>query len=63
MFRRSEHTPDIARSAVAVGATVLWLQIGVVYWEAAQIAHAGGLGVVMDRCTAIELRGWRIGDP
>ena len=62
VFRRSEHTPDIARSAVAVGAKVLWLQLGVVSWEAAEIAHGGGLGVVMDRCTAIELRGWRVGD-
>ena len=32
----------------------LWLQLGVVNWEAARIAHDGGLGVVMDRCTAIE---------
>jgi predicted CoA-binding protein len=63
VFRRSEYTPDIARSAVAVGARVLWLQLGVVSWEAADIAHTGGLGVVMDRCTAIELRGWRVGDP
>ncbi len=56
VFRRAEHTPDVARSAVAVGARVLWLQLGVVSWEAAQIAHEAGLGVVMDRCTAIELR-------
>ena len=42
--------------AVAVGAKVLWLQLGVVSWEAARIAHEGGLDVVMDRCTAIELR-------
>lgn len=63
VFRRSEFTPDVARSAVTVGARVLWLQLGVVSWEAAEIAHAGGLEVVMDRCTAIELGGWRIGDP
>ncbi len=56
VFRRPEHAPDIARSAVAIGARVLWLQLGVVSWEAAEIAHAAGLGVVMDRCTAIELR-------
>jgi predicted CoA-binding protein len=56
VFRRSEHTPEIARSAVATGARVLWLQLGVVSWEAARIAHGGGLAVVMDRCTAIELR-------
>ena len=51
VFRRPEHTPDIARSAVATGAGALWLQLGVVNWEAAQIAHAAGLPVVMDRCT------------
>jgi len=56
VFRRPEHTPDIARSAVATGAKSLWLQLGVVNWEAAQIAHDGGLAVVMDRCTAIEHR-------
>jgi predicted CoA-binding protein len=56
VFRRPEHTPAIARSAVAVGAKSLWLQLGVVNWEAAQIAHDGGLEVVMDRCTAIEER-------
>lgn len=56
VFRRSEHTPAIARSAVAVGARVLWLQLGVVSWEAARIAADGGLEVVMDRCTAIDLR-------
>jgi predicted CoA-binding protein len=56
VFRRPEYTPDIARSAVAVGARSLWLQLGVVNWEAAQIAHDGGLDVVMDRCTAIEQR-------
>jgi uncharacterized protein len=56
VFRRPEHTPDIARSAVATGAGALWLQLGVVNWEAAQIAHDAGLPVVMDRCTAIEHR-------
>ena len=56
VFRRPEHTPDIARSAIATGAGALWLQLGVVNWEAAQIAHDAGLAVVMDRCTAIEHR-------
>jgi len=63
VFRRAEHAPDVARSAVAVGARVLWLQLGVVDWEAARIAFAAGLAVVMDRCTAIELRGMHAGDP
>ena len=63
VFRRAKHTPDVARSAVVVRARVLWLQLGVVSWEAAAIAHEAGLGVVMDRCTAIELRGMRAGEP
>jgi predicted CoA-binding protein len=56
VFRRSEAVVDVARSAVATGAKALWLQLGVVNWEAARIADAGGLLVVMDRCTAIEHR-------
>ena len=56
VFRRPEHAPGIARSAVAIGARALWLQLGVVNWEAARIAHEGGVDVVMDRCTAIDVR-------
>jgi predicted CoA-binding protein len=56
VFRRPSVTPEVARAAVTVGAKVLWLQLGVVSWDAARIAHDGGLDVVMDRCTAIELR-------
>jgi len=56
VFRRPEFTEEIAREAVAVGARALWLQLGVINWESARIAADGGLAVVMDRCTAIELR-------
>ncbi len=56
VFRRSELTQSIAREAVALGARALWLQLGVVNWESARIAAVGGLAVVMDRCTAVELR-------
>ncbi len=56
VFRRPELTEEIAREAVAIGAKALWLQLGVVNWETARIAADGGLAVVMDRCTAIELR-------
>jgi predicted CoA-binding protein len=59
VFRRPELTEEIAREAVAVGARALWLQLGVVNWETARIAAEGGLAVVMDRCTAIELRSMR----
>jgi predicted CoA-binding protein len=54
VFRRPEFCPGHAREAVAVGARCLWLQLGIVSAEAARIAHAGGLSVVMDRCTQIE---------
>ena len=54
VFRRAEATPDVARQAVAKGAKVLWLQLGVVNWEAHRIARDAGLTVVMDRCIWIE---------
>jgi len=54
VFRRAGATPDVARQAVAVGARVLWLQIGVVSEEARRIAAAAGLVVVMDRCLRVE---------
>jgi predicted CoA-binding protein len=56
LFRRSELCLPHAHEAVAAGARVLWLQLGVIAWDAARVAHAGGLEVVMDRCTAIEWR-------
>jgi predicted CoA-binding protein len=56
VFRRAEHTPEIARSAVALRCGTLWLQMGIVSEEAARIAHEGGVAVVMDRCTAVDHR-------
>ena len=53
-FRRAEDMPPIAREAVAKGAKVLWMQIGIRSTEAADIAERGGLDVVMDRCVKIE---------
>ncbi len=55
VFRRPEELPDIARQAVAIGAKVLWGQIGVYSDEAARIAEDAGMQVVMDRCPKIEL--------
>ncbi len=56
VFRRSELCLPHAEEAVAVGARCLWLQLGVVNWDAARHAAGAGLSVVMDRCTAIEQR-------
>jgi len=56
VFRRPEHVPAIVEEAIAIGARILWLQLGVIDEKAAQRALAAGLTVVMDRCPAIEYR-------
>lgn len=54
VFRRSEDTVEPAREAVAIGAKVLWLQLGIANEEAFRIADQAGLKVVMDRCIKVE---------
>ena len=53
-FRASAEIEPIARSAIAIGAKVLWQQLGVINLHAAQRARAAGLDVVLDRCVKIE---------
>lgn len=50
VFHRSEYVPSIVDSAIKNGAKALWLQEGVINWDAAQKAERAGLVVVMDRC-------------
>jgi predicted CoA-binding protein len=54
VFRRADAVPPIAREAIEIGAKVLWMQLGIVNEEAAQIAREAGLEVVQDRCVKIE---------
>jgi uncharacterized protein len=56
VFRPPRQAPDIARQAVAAGATALWLQLGIASAEARAIAEAAGLLYVEDRCLIIEQR-------
>jgi predicted CoA-binding protein len=63
VFRPSGQAPDIARQAVAAGATALWLQLGIASQEARAIAGAAGLLYVADRCLIIEQRRLRLDAP
>lgn len=63
VFRPSPHTPDIARQAVAAGASALWLQLHIASDEARRIAEAAGLLYVENRCLIIEQRRLRLDAP
>jgi predicted CoA-binding protein len=54
IFRKAEAVPAIVAEAIAVGAKVVWMQLGLTVPEAAQKARAAGLQVVMNRCMKIE---------
>jgi predicted CoA-binding protein len=54
VFRRAEYCPDVARSAIAVGAKGVWLQSGIVSDEARQLARKAGIDYVEDRCLMVD---------
>jgi uncharacterized protein len=54
IFRETAAVPKIVDEAIAAGARVVWMQLGVIHEEAAEKAVAAGLEVVMDRCMKIE---------
>ncbi len=53
VFRPPAEIPDIARDAVAIGASALWMQIGLHSAEARTIAEAAGLDVIESQCMAM----------
>jgi predicted CoA-binding protein len=56
IFRRSDQVGPVVDDAIAIGATIVWMQLGVIDEAAAAKAQAAGVTVVMDRCPAIEYR-------
>ena len=54
IFRKPSDVPPIVAEAIEIGAKVVWMQLGVINEEAAQMAVKAGLDVVMDRCMKIE---------
>jgi predicted CoA-binding protein len=54
IFRRPENIPPVVDSAIAVGAKVIWMQLGIENQNAAAKARAAGLFVIEDACILIE---------
>src|SRR5438874_7364943 len=54
VFRPSKDAPAIVKDAIAIGAPVVWMQLGIRNDEAAALGEAAGLEIIMNRCPKIE---------
>jgi predicted CoA-binding protein len=61
VFRRSSKVVPLAEDAVAAGAKVMWFQQGVINEQAADIASAAGITVIMDSCIMVEHKSMKLG--
>lgn len=59
LFQRSENIPPFVDEAIAIGASAIWMQLGIHNEAAAVKARAAGLEVVQDACLMVEHRNWR----
>lgn len=55
IFRRPDAAEEAVEQAISAGAKAVWMQLGVINHDAAAMAEAAGLKVVMDRCPRIEI--------
>lgn len=58
IFQRSENVPPFIDEAIQIGATSIWMQLGIAHQEAAAKAQAAGLDVVKNACMMVEYRAW-----
>jgi predicted CoA-binding protein len=56
IFRSSEAALEVTEEAIALGAKVVWMQLEIINHQAAKLAAAAGIKVVMNRCPKIELQ-------
>jgi O-acetylhomoserine (thiol)-lyase len=54
MFRAADAAPGVVADAIAIGAKVVWMQLGIRNDEAAAAGEAAGLEIIMNRCPKIE---------
>jgi predicted CoA-binding protein len=54
LFQKAERVPSFVDDAIAIGAKLVWMQLGIINEEAAEKARDAGLEVVMDKCMKIE---------
>jgi predicted CoA-binding protein len=56
IFRRSEFVMDVVKEAIEINAKTIWMQMGVINYEAEKMALNAGLKVIMNHCIAVEYR-------
>lgn len=54
IFRRSDEVLPIVQDAMMMGAGTVWMQLGVINEEAAELARKAGMNVILNRCIKIE---------